>query len=124
MFGLSTTVARILVGLAAALCIVGFFYVQSCQQRRQDAAEGRLKDEQTGALGDSAKDAIKTQGDVAGRERESEALGRQNEKEIRDAEGASDAVNPAVRDAGLRSLCRRPAYRDSQRCKLLQPPAR
>ena len=38
------------------------------------------------------------------------------EKEIRNAKGADAPVDPAVRDAGLASLCRRAAYRSSERC--------
>ena len=107
--------------LILALIVFG---VTQCQQRRSAGAQNRVNEGQTGALANNASDAIGTTQGVGSNAVASEDLTRTNEKEIRDAEGANDAVNPAARDAGLRSLCRRPAYRDSERCKLLQPPAR
>ena len=94
------------------------------QKYRSQAAQARVERGQTKALGESARDAIATQGAAGARERASEELTRTNEKEIRDAKGADDRVDPAVRDAGLRAQCRRAAYRDSERCRLLAAPPR
>ena len=116
MFGLSSTVSRVIVGLAFALCIVGFLYVQSCQGKRMAAAEKRVEQAQTSATVESARDAIATQGAVGETQAAGEELTRTNEKDIRNAKGADAAVDPAVRDAGLASLCRRAAYRASERC--------
>lgn len=121
MFGLSKTVARIAIAAIAIILVLGFLQVRSCQQERQRAAEARLQQGQMGAQGESAKDAIATQGKAGERERQSEELTRTNEREIRNAQGASDPVNPAARDAGLRSLCRRAAYIDSERCRVFRP---
>jgi len=122
MFGLSTLATRIVAALSVLLLIVGVLYLRSCQEARQRAAESRLQRGQAGALSDSAADAIGAVQGAAARERAEEELTRRNEREIRDAPGASDAVNPAVRDAGLASLCRRAAYRDSERCRLRGAP--
>ena len=118
MFGLSSLATKIIAGLVLVVLVVGILYVSSCQDRRQQAAESRLQKGQTGALTESAKDAIATQGAAGEREQASEELTRSNEKEIRDAEGADAPVDPAVRDAGLDSLCRRAAYRNSERCRM------
>jgi type II secretory pathway component PulM len=95
----------------------------ACNKIRSMQAQQRLNQGQTEALGNSAQDAVQTQGKANQRERESEDLTRTNNQEIRDAEGANDPVNPAVRDAGIRSLCRRAQYRDSERCRVLKPAA-
>jgi hypothetical protein len=115
----SRTVARILFVAIAAAILASILYLQSCQAARQQGAQSRVDRGQTEALGNSAADAIATQGAAAARERASEDLGRTNEREIRNAKGANAPVDPAARDAGLRSLCRRAAYRESERCRLL-----
>jgi Flp pilus assembly protein TadB len=115
---LRSTIGMIVTGLGLLLIVVAFLYLQSCSQNRQRAAQSKVDRSQGDAFQNSAGDAVNTIGTANRREGESEALTRQNEKEIRDAEGASQSVNPAVRDAGLRSLCRRAAYRDSERCRL------
>jgi hypothetical protein len=111
----------IVVAIVVAIALLG---PAACNRLRSQGVQHRLDEGQTAALANSAADAIATQGAAAVREQKSEELTRSNEKEIRNAEGANDAVNPAVRDAGLRSLCRRAAYRDSERCRMLAAPAR
>jgi hypothetical protein len=117
MFGLSTLVTRIIIGLAVIALVLGVFQVRSCQHARQKAAESRLQREETKAVVESAKDAIATQARSQANERASEAMTQDNEKDIRNAQGAADPVNPAARDAGIAALCRRAAYRDSPRCR-------
>lgn len=117
--------AKLIGYIAGALLLVGLvlFAVHSCDKRRSQAAQTRVERSQAEAASNSAADAIGTVARSGEAEAASEALTRSNEKEIRDAEGANDPINPAARDAGLRSLCRRTAYRDSPKCKLLKPPA-
>lgn len=91
----------------------------ACARLRSQAAHSRLVEEQGAALARSARDAVAVQGRANRREQQSEALSRSNEEEIRNAKGADQAVDPHVRDAGLAGLCRRAAYRDGERCKLL-----
>ena len=118
--------ARVIAAIILGLFVVGLlvFGVTQCQQRRSQGAQSRVERGQTEALSNSAADAIGAVRASGEAERASEELTRTNEKEIRNADGANDPVNPAARDAGLRSLCRRPAYRDSERCRLFQAPAR
>lgn len=111
---------------AITLAVVALFAILAYggwQKYRSQAAQGRLERGQTEALGNSARDAIATQGTAAARETASNDLTRTNEEEIRNAQGADDRVNPAVRDAGHRSLCRRAAYRNSERCGLRPAPS-
>jgi hypothetical protein len=113
-----------ILGLLAGLIVliaVPALLVRSCDRHRSEAAQSRVERGQTGALSKSAADAVGTVAASGEASAASEALTRSNQQEIRNAPGANAPVNPAARDAGLRSLCRRAAYRDSERCRLLQP---
>ena len=118
--------ARVIGTAIFAVFLLGLILlgVNQCQKRQSMGVQSRVDQGQAGAADNSAADAVQTQGQANARERTSEDLSRTNEKEIRNAPGANDPVNPAARDAGLRSLCRRAAYRDSQKCKLFNPAAR
>lgn len=111
-----------LIGLMLVAAVV--FGTSQCQKRRSEAAQGRVERSQAEAASNSAADAIGTVQASGESAAASEEMTRSNEREIRNAEGANQGVNPGVRNAGLRSLCRRPAYRNDQRCKLLEPPSR
>jgi len=78
--------------------------------------EARLARNQAESALESGRDAVDTVGKASDREAASDALTRDNDRSIRDAEGADDEVGSAVNDAGLRSLCRRRAYRSDPRC--------
>jgi hypothetical protein len=113
---LSTKLIAMIVG---ALLIVGLliFGVRQCEQRRNAASQARVEQSQAGAAQQSAKDAIEAVGASAARETASEAMTRENEANIRAAEGADAPVNPAVRDAGIAALCQRKAYANDPRCR-------
>lgn len=111
----SLLAVAVTVAIIAVILLLG-----QCDKRRSEAAQSRVEREQTGALSNSAADAIDAVGAAGGRETASEQLTRDNEKEIRNAPGADQAVDPRARDAGLASLCRRPAYAGSERCQLLR----
>lgn len=97
--------------------------VRSCDKRRAEHAQNKVDQAQGDAFQNSATDAVTTQGEANKREADSEAMTRSNERTIRDAEGSTDAVNPAVRDAGFASLCKRPSFRNSPTGRLRCPPA-
>lgn len=107
--------ALIIIALAALIILFG---PAACNKIRSLTAQGKLDQAQSEAARNSSVDAIDTQGEVSERQTKGEDLTRSNEKEIRDAKGASDPVDPAVTDAGLRSLCRRAAYRNSEQCRV------
>ena len=96
----------------------------ACRKLNHDSARARLGEESARAASRNGEDAVATVGTAARREQQSDALTRDNEQEIRDAQGADEPIDPAVRDAGLGGLCRRPAYRDSERCRLRRAAAR
>ncbi len=110
-----------LVGAGILLVVLFSLTVTQCSKRRSMAAQERVEDAQAGAAANSAADAIATVQRSGEATATSEELTRTNEREIRDAEGANDAVNAGVRDAGLASLCRRAAYLNHPKCKLRQP---
>lgn len=82
----------------------------------RQATEARVDTGRADAAIQSGADAANTVKDASDREAASEALTRENERAIRDAEGSDEPVAKPVRDAGLAALCRRVAYRDSARC--------
>ncbi len=120
LLGIGAFAKRIpwMVWAALALVIGTAVFMTQCQKGRNEAAQAKVDRSQADAFTNSAADAVNTQGAANARETESDALTRSNERTIRDAQGSTDKVNPAVRDAGLDSLCKRPSYRDSERCRL------
>ena len=96
----------------------------ACKRSARIAAEQRVEREQRGAAAASARDAIAATAAASARERESDDLTIRNNREIIHADGAEMPVDPAATGAGLDSLCRRAAYRDSERCRLRRTAAR
>jgi len=119
------TRARIIIAAVTAAIVVFLLLwgPAACQRMRSQGAQSKVDQAQSGAQRNSAADAISTQGQVNQNETVSRDLDRTNQEEIRNAEGASDPVRKPVADAGLHALCRREAYRDSERCRLLRAPA-
>jgi hypothetical protein len=117
-----TPLARwILIGLVAALLIGGTVTLRSCQAARTAKTETRLSNNQTGAAIASGADAANTVGDVGARAAETDRTTLENADEIRSAPGADAPVNTGVHGAGLRSLCKRAAYRGRPECMQLAP---
>jgi predicted lipid-binding transport protein (Tim44 family) len=114
---ISMRAIAIIFGVVLLILIVGLA-VKSCDKRRALAAQTRLEHAQGNAAANSAADAVNTVAASGEAQAASEAQTRKNEQEIRNAKGASNAVDPAVRDAGLRSLCGRAVYRDSAKCRV------
>lgn len=102
---------------ALFLVIAASIFLAQCQKRRSEAAQSRVDSAQSGAASNSAADAINAVSGAGGREAASEGITRDNERDIRAAEGAGDKVKPGVNSAGRAALCRREAYRNDPRCK-------
>lgn len=83
-------------------------------------AEAKLGRNQAEAAAQSGSDAVNTVGQAADREAASDALTRDNERTIRNAEGSSATVAQPANDAGRAALCRRAAYRDDPACRVRQ----
>jgi hypothetical protein len=108
--------------LAAALVLLVIAGVligpAACTKWRTDALRSRVEREQSGAVVNSAQDAIATQGAAQAREQANLEQEQTNADKITHAEGASDRANPAVRDAGLAALCLRDSFRRTELGKL------
>ena len=114
--------ARLIIIALGVIALVGalwWLYAAVTAKPRAEASLGRNQAEAAQASGRDAANAV---GAASDRESGIDATTRSNEKEIRDAQGANASVDPAVRDAGLRSLCRRASYRRDPKCVQLAPP--
>ena len=123
MPALSARLIGIIVGVVVLIVAAGLF-IRSCDKRRSQAAQTRVERSQAEAARNSAGDAINTVTGVGSNQAASEELTRQNERDIRNAQGADQRVGSGVDLAGRRSLCKRAAYRDDPKCRMFKPPAR
>lgn len=107
----------VIVGLIALVLAAAI--IPGCvRQWRSEKAQTRIDAAQATAAQTSAGEASQTQSTVNANEVESEALGRSNEKDIRNAEGSDAPVAAPAGAAGIRALCMRRVYRDTERCRL------
>jgi Flp pilus assembly protein TadB len=113
--GLTARVIFFIVGIVVLILAI-VFTVHSCDQRRSKAAQTRVERSQAEAASNSAADAIATQERSSAAAAASEDLTRSNERDIRNAPGSGDKVNPAARDAGIAALCKRKSYATDPRC--------
>ena len=112
------------IALAALVLIIAIAGPATCRKLHNEQARARLGEEQARAASGSGKDAVATVGAASKREQQSDHMSEDHEKQIRNAPGADAPIDPAVRDVGLGSLCKRAAYRDSERCRMRRPAAR
>ena len=89
----------------------------------QGHREAKLATRQAGAAIANGRDAVAATGDVGARADETDDLTRRNDHEIRSAPGAELTIDDGVRDAGLRALCLRRAYRGDSQCLRFAAPA-
>jgi hypothetical protein len=109
------------IGLLLAVLIGGTVTLRSCQTARTAKIEAKLNQNQTGAALESGADAVGTIGAQGAAEDDVDRITRENEREIRQAEGADVPVHPDVHSAGMRALCQRAAYRGRRECLQLAP---
>jgi cell division septation protein DedD len=112
------TIAYVVGGIV--IVALALLLLSQCDKRRNEKAQSKVDAAQSEAATNSAADAINTVSEAGQREAASEDLTRQNERDIRAAPGAGDRVNAGVNAAGLQALCRRDAYRNTQRCKIFR----
>lgn len=106
----------IVLGIFAALALV--MAVRGCSSAKTEA---KLATGQAGAAIKSGGDAVQTIGNQMTAETASDAITKENTDAIRSAPGANAPVTPTARDAGLRALCRRAAYRGDPKCVQFAP---
>lgn len=116
-----TLVGLILIAVLAAVILLAG--PSACNRIRGLQAENKLNVGRSDSFANSAADAVVTQGRVNQDERASDEISASNEKDIRNAQGADQTVDPAVRDAGFASLCKRASFARSEAGKLHCPPA-
>jgi hypothetical protein len=104
----------LIVGLIVLLATV--ISIRSCNVARTATTETSLATGQAGAAAESGADAVNTVGNRAQAEEQSDAISRENDVAIRNAEGATVVVPAGVSGAGISALCRRAAYQGDPRC--------
>lgn len=100
---------------------IGWWLVSTVIGGASAKTEARLARNAAGAAIESGRDAVNTIGKQMASEDAIDIISRENEHEIRNAPGARAPVDPAARDAALRSLCRRAAYRERPECLQFAP---
>lgn len=124
---IQTRIATFFAGWTAriitALILVGLVWwaASSWMSGQSAKVEVKLKDNQVEAAMESGTDAVNTIGDQSGSEAAIDELTEGNRNEILSSDGSDAPVNPDVRSAGLRSLCRRAAYKQRDECLQLSP---
>lgn len=105
--------ALIAVALFIGLALFGW---HEWSVSRNAKVETRLATGQAGAALASGQDASNVVGNRMDADAAEDTTTRENDHAIRTAPGANAPVDPALRDAALRGLCRRAAYRDNPKC--------
>lgn len=103
-------------GLLALVLVLALWLSGALSSGGRAATEARLGANRADAALATASDAAQSVATQAAAEANHDALTRENDHEIHSAPGADAPVDPRLHDAGLRSLCRRAAYRGSQQC--------
>lgn len=83
---------------------------------RDAKTEARLGRNQAEAALEAGRDAVETTSGQAKAERADDKLSEENEDAIQSAPGADAPVDPALRGAALRSLCKRRVYLNHPKC--------
>ena len=104
--------------IAAAVVILAIALLFHLWQRsRTEATRAKLGESQAEASVESGRDALDTYDNATDREAAIDATTQENDRDIRNAEGAGTDVGEPVRNAGMAALCRRAAYRNDPRCQ-------
>lgn len=108
---------------AVLIIAAAWWLVATLTGGKSAKVERDLNRNQAGAALESGKDAVGAVGSAGERAAAGDQLTQENRNAIQNAPGADAPVDPGVRDAGLRSLCKRAAYRERPEC-LQHAPAR
>ncbi len=113
---LARNAVKVIVVLLVIVAVAGLLVARSCSAERTAKTSEKVATGQAGAVAASGKDAVETVGNRSASDTAADTVTRENADAIDKAPGANVAVDPAVRDAGLRSLCRRASYRSNSKC--------
>ena len=117
---IAQNIVRIAIGVG--LLLAAWWLVATLMGGKRAKVEAGLNKNVAESALESGKDAVGALGRQQAAEASSDRLSAQNEKDIRNAKGANASVDPAVRDAGLRSLCKRAASNLDPKCVQHTPP--
>lgn len=111
--------------IVAALCLVTAVILLGMLINGRGKDQVRAVEAETGkvvAQGDSRASAAATTAtaDYGDRQLGRVTIDQENRHAIKSQPHATDAVDPDLHDAGLRSLCRRTAYSSSEQCSRLR----
>lgn len=111
------TLAKVIVwGLAILLAIGLLFGVYHAVKNYFTAdltARVKVISDQAQAQGESGHDAVDVTGNVADNQAAGVVVGQENDNVIDHTSGAAATIDPALRAAGLQSLCARASYRST-----------
>ena len=116
MAWIEKNLAKVSLITAAALILLAVFGWHEWRATRTARAEARLATGQASAALASGQDAANIIGNRMEADAATDTVTRENDHAIRTAPGADAPVDPALRDAALRGLCRRAAYRHDAKC--------
>ncbi|MDD3799363.1 MAG: hypothetical protein PHE36_09325 [Novosphingobium sp.] len=103
--------------IAAILTVaLALFILSALTGGKTARTEAKLARNQTEAAIASGMDAVATIGAQGAAEDDVDALTRENDHAIRNAQGADAPVSDALATAGMFSLCKRAAYRLHPEC--------
>lgn len=105
---------------AVIIAGVAWWLITSLMGGKSAKVEAELNRNQAGAALESGKDAVGVVGGVGDRASEADRITQENRDAIKSAPGAAQTIEPEALDAGIRALCRRKAYQDSEVCKELR----
>ncbi len=101
---------------AVLLALAAWFIIAQLTGGKRAKVEAKLNRNVAEAALESGRDAVGTVGAQQAAEAATDAVTRENDRDIRNAPGADAPVDPAVRDAWLRSVCRRASSRLDPKC--------
>jgi len=112
---LDTVVRRVIVFAVIGLLLVVIGLTVGWCNANKDAAKARFDGKVAGSQANLGSEAAKTTAGQVQAEADNAAQTGRNREDILDAENANDTAGDAG-DRGLRALCDRVRYRDSERC--------
>lgn len=114
-------IVKLAIAVVVLVVLILLFGPAACNAIRGRDAQIKVDNAQHGALLNSAVDALNTQAAVSQNTVASQEVSRENERNIRNAEGSNQRVDPRANAAGLSGLCRRASHRNDPACRVQQP---
>ena len=117
--GVPLKMARPLIYIALAVLLFGGLGIVKCSYDARKAAQARVDAKAAEAYATSAGEAVNAVAASAGREAALKDVVIEAAKDIAQAEGSTNEIPPAARDAALRSACKLRQYSSHPACAAL-----